>query len=145
MFFRSIAAATIALCPILGAAHPAAAPGPGIPAPSPARVVSGRSEVPSRKQGSGILFYVRESRKEIEMVSVGADGLLWTMTGPLGGETRLSQEYKTTHGGTGRLRFTRSNVSPDAFESGMEYTDDGGKSWKPGNHQRFSRIKSGKE
>ncbi len=62
------------------------------------------------------------------------------MTGPLGGETRMTQEYGTTGGGTGRLRFTRYNVSADAFESRMEYTDDGGKTWKPGNHQTFRRT-----
>ena len=61
----------------------------------------------------------------IEMAAVGADGRLWIMTGPLGGEERLSQEYQTVEGGTGRLRFTRYNVSPDAFESRMEYTEDG--------------------
>ena len=61
------------------------------------------------------------------MVSVGADGHLWTMTGPLGGEVRLSQEYETADGGTGRLRFTRFNVGQDTFESRMEHTDDAGK------------------
>ena len=62
------------------------------------------------------------------------------MTGPLGGEERLSQEYPTVGGGEGRLRFTRFNVSPDSFESRMEYTEDGGQSWKPGNHQVFLRA-----
>ncbi len=106
----------------------------------PDRVVTGKSEIPELKQASGILFYINEKKKLIEMVSVGADGALWTMTGPLGGEERLSQEFKTTDGGTGRLRFTRFNVSPDAFESKMEHTSDGGKTWKPGNHQMFRRA-----
>jgi len=38
------------------------------------------------------------------------------------------------------MRFTRYNVANDKFESRMEYTDDGGKSWKPGNHQSFRRA-----
>jgi len=106
----------------------------------PDRVVAGRSEIPTLKQASGILFYVNEKKQQIEMVSVGGDGALWIMTGPLGGEERLSQEYKTAGGGTARLRFTRSKVAQDAFESRMEYTDDGGKTWKPGNHQVFRRV-----
>lgn len=106
----------------------------------PDRVVSGRSEVPEMKQTSGILFYVNEKKQQIEMASVGADGRLWIMTGPLGGEERMTPEYKTADGGTGRLRFTRFNVAPDTFESRMEYTDDGGTTWKPGNHQRFTRT-----
>lgn len=106
----------------------------------PDRVVSGRSEIPELGQVAGILFYVNEKKQKIEMTSVGADGRLWIMTGPLGGEVRMTQEYGTAGGGTGRLRFTRSNITPDAFESRMEYTDDGGKTWKPGNHQQFVRA-----
>lgn len=109
----------------------------------PDKVVAGRSEIPELKRVAGILFYVNEAKKQIEMVSVGGDGALWIMTGPLGGEERLSQEYKTSGGGSGRLRFTRFNVSNDAFESRMEYTEDGGKTWKPGNHQTFRRAAPG--
>ncbi len=29
---------------------------------------------------------------------------------------------------------------PEAFESRMEYTDNGGRTWKPGNHRTFRRI-----
>jgi hypothetical protein len=105
----------------------------------PDRVLSGRTEIPELGQASGILFYVNPTRGTIEMVSVGGDGNLWVMTGPLGGEERTTQEYPAADGGTGRLRFTRFNVAPDSFESRMEYTDDGGRSWKPGNHQRFQR------
>jgi hypothetical protein len=74
------------------------------------------------------------------MVAVGPDGRLWIMTGPLGGDTRYSQEYEDSGGGTGQLRFTRYNVTEDGFESKMEYTDDGGETWKPGNHQVFRRA-----
>jgi hypothetical protein len=106
----------------------------------PDRVVAGKSEIPALQQAAGILFYLSESRRAIEMVSVGGDGQLWIMTGPLGGDHRLTQEFRTASGGMRRLRFTRYNVSPDAFESRMEYTDDGGRSWKAGNHQRFRRV-----
>lgn len=105
----------------------------------PDRVVAGRSEIPELEQASGILFYVNEKKQEIEMVSVGPDGNLWVMTGPLGGEVRLSQPFTTAAGRTRQLRFTRFNVSPDAFESRMDYTEDGGKTWIPGNHQLFRR------
>ncbi len=106
----------------------------------PDRVVAGKNEIPELKQSSGILFFINASKRSIEMVSVGADGNLWIMTGPLGGDQRLSQEFKTAAGGSGRLRFTRSHVSTNAFESRMEFTEDGGKTWKPGNHQRFRRA-----
>ena len=108
----------------------------------PDRVLSGKSEMPELKQMSAILLYINPARREIEMASVGADGRLWVMTGPLGGETRTTEEFKTADGGTGQLRFTRFNVSADAFESKMEYSGDGGKTWQPGNHQSFERIKS---
>lgn len=111
----------------------------------PDRVLMGKSEMPEMKRAAGILFYINEKKQQIEMVSVGNDGMLWTMTGPLGGETRLSQEFKTNDGGTGQLRFTRFNVSPDKFESKMEHTEDGGKTWKPGNHQTFQRATAAKK
>lgn len=106
----------------------------------PDRVVAGRSAQPALGQASGILFYLNAARGLIEMVSVGPDGQLWIMTGPLGGNRRSSQEYTDSSGGTGQLRFTRFNVTSDRFESRMEYTADGGRSWKPGNHQVFQRA-----
>lgn len=102
-------------------------------------VLQGRMEIPDQDLASAILFYVREQTEEIEMVSVGADGRLWIMTGPFGGDTRYSQTFPTQSGGEGQLRFTRYNVSPDRFESRMEWTEDGGQTWKPGNHQVFAR------
>lgn len=108
----------------------------------PDRVVTGESRIPEMRQASGILFYINEAKRHIEMVSVGPDGALWIMTGPLGGNHRLTQEFPTRDGGTGQLRFTRYNVSPNAFESRMEYTSDGGKTWTPGNHQQFQRLPS---
>jgi len=104
------------------------------------RVLTGKSVIPELDQASGILFYINDKKGFIEMVSVGADGTLWVMTGPLGEETRLTKEFPTTTGGTGQLRFTRFNVNPDAFESKMEYTEDGGQSWTAGNHQQFRRA-----
>jgi len=109
----------------------------------PNRVVSGKSDIPELRQVSGILFYVNEAKQLIEMVAVGADGNLWVMTGPLGGNTRHSQEYTARDGGTGQLRFTTYNVSDDAFESKMEYTSDGGQTWTQGNHQQFVRARAG--
>lgn len=108
----------------------------------PDRVVSGRSEIPELQQVSAILFYVNEAKRKIEMVSVGADGNLWVMTGALGQEVRTTAEFKTAADGTGQLRFTRYNVLDDSFESKMEYTEDGGASWLPGNHQVFRRAAS---
>ena len=106
----------------------------------PGLVVSGRSEIPELKQSSGILFYVNAKKRKIEMASVGADGQLWIMTGKLGEEVRTTQAFDTAEGGVGQLRFTRFNVAEDAFESKMEYTEDGGKSWQLGNHQYFRRA-----
>lgn len=106
----------------------------------PNRVVSGISDIPELEMTSAILFYINESKGTIEMVSVGADGKLWIMTGPLGGNTRTSEPYDTADGGSGQLRFTRFDVTENAFESRMEYTIDGGETWLPGNHQRFQRA-----
>lgn len=105
----------------------------------PDRVVSGRAEAPAIDRVSALLFYVSDAQDHIEMVSVAADGRLWVMTGELGGDTRYTQTFETRDGGTGQLRFTRSNVSADSFESRMEYTTDGGETWTLGNHQVFSR------
>jgi hypothetical protein len=106
----------------------------------PDRVLAGRSDIPDWKQASGILFYVNERRSTIEMASVGADGMLWVMAGPAGSETRTTPPMPAAGGGTMQLRFTRFNVTPDRFESRMEVSTDGGSSWKPGNHQVFSRA-----
>lgn len=105
----------------------------------PDRVLSGRSDLPELERTSAILFYLREASGEIEMVSVGADGRLWVMTGPAGGETRTTPPFENSAGGQSRLRFTRFNVEPDRFESRMEYSSDGGTTWLPGNHQVFTR------
>ncbi len=107
----------------------------------PDRVMMGKSEIPELKQSSGILFYVNEKKMVIEMVSVGADGHLWVMTGAAGDETRYTQKFQSRDGKESQLRFTRFNVTADAFESRMAYTEDGGKTWKPGNHQVFRRQK----
>lgn len=110
----------------------------------PDRVVSGRSDIPELKQSAGILFYIDQARSQIEMVSVGGDGRLWIMSGALGSEQRTTPEFKTANG-LSQLRFTRFNIGEDRFESKMEYTEDAGKTWKPGNHQVFIRSTSAAE
>lgn len=105
----------------------------------PDRLLSGVSEIPEMDMRSAILFYVNESKGVIEMVSVGKDGRLWVMTGPLGEETRYTRKFATQSGGEAQLRFTRYNVAEDRFESRMEYSEDDGATWKPGNHQVFRR------
>jgi hypothetical protein len=103
------------------------------------RVVSGVSDIPEMDMRAAILFYVNEGKGIVEMVSVAKDGRLGIMTGPLGEETRYTQKFPTQSGGEGQLRFTRYNVGEDTFESRMEYTEDDGATWKPGNHQLFRR------
>ncbi|NOT45004.1 MAG: hypothetical protein HOP14_10425 [Acidobacteria bacterium] len=104
----------------------------------PDRVVSGVSRIPELGTAAGLLLYVSEERKVVEMVSVGADGQLFVMTGDLGSDARITPETRTTTGTT-RLRFTRSRVTPASFESRMDYTSNGGATWTPGNRQRFVR------
>jgi hypothetical protein len=77
------------------------------------------------------------------MASVGADGHLWVMAGPAGGETRTTPPTPLSDGSTMQLRFTRFNVTDDRFESRMEISTDGGSSWRPGNRQVFKRAMAG--
>lgn len=109
----------------------------------PDRVLTGRSDVPDWNQASGILFYVNERRQTIEMASVGEDGHLWVMTGPAGGEVRTTPPTPLADGRTMQLRFTRSSIMPDRFESRMEISMDGGTTWKAGNFQVFLRADAG--
>lgn len=110
----------------------------------PDRVLSGRSDMAEWKQSAGILFYVNPERSTIEMTSVGPDGQLWVMTGPAGGETRVTPPTALPDGRKVQLRFTRFNVSANSFESRMEASYDGGASWRPGNHQSFKRAAGGR-
>ncbi|QUL38203.1 hypothetical protein [Erythrobacter sp. JK5] len=103
------------------------------------KVVQGISTIPEFAMASGILFYLRPSTQEIEMVSVGPDGQLWTMTGPMDSETRETPMVEQADGSTIKLRFTRFNVTPDRFESRMERSSDGGETWVLGNRQVFVR------
>jgi hypothetical protein len=103
------------------------------------RVLRGESVIPSLDQKSALLFYVDRAANRIEMASVGADGHLWVMTGPADGETRTTPDTVMPDGSTIRLRFTRSNITRDRFESRMEVSSDRGATWTPGNHQVFVR------
>lgn len=111
----------------------------------PDRIVKGMSTIPAFGGASGLLFYVRDSSGEIEMVSVGPDGQRWVMTGPVDGETRETPIVTRADGSTLKLRFTRFNVAPDRFESRMERSTDGGETWVQGNHQLFVRRKGGSD
>ena len=106
----------------------------------PDRIISGWSEQPTLQQKSAILFFHRPASKEIEMVSVGADGRLWRMTGPEDKETRTTPNETMADGSTLKLRFTRHGVTRDSFHSTMELSSDGGKNWRIGNQQRFTRA-----
>jgi hypothetical protein len=108
----------------------------------PDRVVRGVSEIPELKQRSAILFYLNSAGKTIDMISVGAEGQAFVMSGPLGGETRETS-FRDPEGRRILLRFTRSNVTPNRFESRMERSVDEGKSWQPGNRQVFERVTAG--
>lgn len=105
----------------------------------PDRVVRGTSSIPALQQTSAILFFVREATAQVEMLSVGRDGMVWTMTGPWDSEVRETPVVSMPDGSTLKLRFTRSNVTTDRFESRMERSSDGGQTWFPGNHQLFVR------
>lgn len=106
----------------------------------PDAVLSGTNHIPTLDQTSAILFYLRPKSNEIEMVSVGKDGMLWIMTGKDGEEERTTRDVPTQDGGSMRLRFTRYNVSENSFESRMDWSTDGGKNWTQGNHQVFRRC-----
>ncbi|MBX7540079.1 hypothetical protein [Qipengyuania sphaerica] len=103
------------------------------------RIVTGVSEIPEFGMKSAILFYHRPATSEVEMVSVGPDGQLWTMTGADTTETRETPVVTNPDGSTIKLRFTRFNVTENRFESRMDRSSDGGKTWVQGNHQLFVR------
>lgn len=105
----------------------------------PDSIVMGKSELEGLG-ASGLLFFVRPDADEVEMVSVGGDKRVWRMVGPDDSETRETGVETMPDGSTIRLRFTRSNVQPDSFESRMFISSDGGESWNPGNHQLFTRC-----
>lgn len=107
------------------------------------RVVQGVSAIPTWDMRAGILFYHRPDKSEVEMVSVGNDGQLWTMTGADTDETRTTPNVTMPDGSKLKLRFTRFNVEPDRFESRMERSTDGGQTWVQGNHQVFVRREQG--
>ncbi|QLC25812.1 hypothetical protein HFP57_12805 [Parasphingopyxis algicola] len=106
----------------------------------PDRIVSGMSTIPELNQASAILFFVRPSRNEIEMASVGADGHLWRMIGPDTSEARTTPNTVMADGSILMLRFTRYDVERDRFRSRMEMSTDGGETWRLGNRQRFVRA-----
>ena len=83
-------------------------------------VVRGLGTIPALDQKSAILFYHRPATREIEMVSVGAGGMLWRMTGPDSSETREMPDAVMPDGSKLKLRFTRFNVTASRFESRME-------------------------
>ncbi|WP_164118666.1 hypothetical protein [Sphingorhabdus sp. Alg239-R122] len=107
----------------------------------PDRIVSGTSTIPAWRQTSAILFFVRPKTSEVEMASVGSDGVLWQMIGPDSSETRTTPNVAMDDGSTMMLRFTRHSVTPDSFGSTMEMSVDGGESWHIANQQRFVRKK----
>ncbi len=103
------------------------------------RVLAGENATPALGRKSAILFYVNVDKLLLEMSSVGADGELWVMTGPIDGEVRTTAPRRNADGSTTTLRFTRSAVEPNRFESRMEISSDEGATWKPGNRQVFVR------
>jgi hypothetical protein len=107
----------------------------------PDRLARGTSRIPAMEQVSAILFYLRPATHEVEMVSVGKDGDLWVMTGKDNEEVRTTADRAMADGSKMRLRFTRYDVQSARFQSKMEYSIDGGKSWTQGNRQIFVRHK----
>jgi hypothetical protein len=106
------------------------------------RVVSGKSDVPKKQMASAFMMYLHTRKSLIEMCSVGADGHLWVMTGPIDGDARTTPDTKMSDGSLVRLRFTRFNVKQDSFESKMESSVDQGTTWSLGNRQQFRRSAS---
>ncbi|MBP7779495.1 MAG: hypothetical protein KA371_20445 [Acidobacteria bacterium] len=59
--------------------------------------------------------------------------------GHRGDGRRTTPDTVMPDGSTIRLRFTRFNVTRDRFESKVEVSPEGGRTWAPGNHQVFVR------
>jgi hypothetical protein len=106
----------------------------------PDRVLAGRSSIPDWKQSAALLFYLNERKSTIEMASVDADGQLTVMAGAAGADTRATASVKLADGRRMLQRYTRYAVGPDRFESRLETSYDGGRTWKPDLHQLYVRA-----
>jgi hypothetical protein len=106
----------------------------------PDRVLAGRASIPDWKQSTGILLYLNERRSTVEMATVGADGQLQVLAGAAGTDTRTSAAVALPDGRRMVKRYTRYRVEADRFESCLETSYDGGRSWQPGLHHLFVRA-----
>ncbi len=104
------------------------------------KIVSGHSQLPQLQQKNALLFFHRPETRELEMISVGLDGRPWRMIGPDDSEIRTTPNTTMPDGKQLILRFTRHSVKKDSFQSIMESSTDGGKTWQLGNRQRFRRM-----
>ena len=93
--------------------------------------------IPSLEDGSQALLR-RAGRTDIEMVSRGATPSVGD-DGP--GRRRDAGDTADEAGGRldHRAALHALQLTPDRFESKMEYSLDAGKTWVTGNHQVFER------
>jgi hypothetical protein len=107
---------------------------------TPGKVISGKSEYPQLKLVTGLMVYINEAKGQVEMASVGGDGNLLVVSGPLGSAELRSEPVRFSDTVVGRLKFTRLNVTANSFDTRTEISDDGGKTWKMMNRQKFKRA-----
>jgi hypothetical protein len=93
-----------------------------------------------KSSNKGMMFYSFADEK-IYIVDVNQDGELWILSGNMEDDILTSQTKERPNGSTMTIRFTHRNRKKDSFEALMEYSSDGGKSWKRGYYQYITREK----
>ena len=84
--------------------------------------------------------YYDVAQKKYCLTSIDANGKVMTMKGDLGELFRwTSDEQVRADGSTYQMRFTHSEVEPDAFTALGELSRDGGKTWKAFTRQYLTR------
>jgi len=86
----------------------------------------------------GWIFYNIKEQKYY-LVSVSSEGDLWILKGGLDQYVITSDPREQLNGKTVQIRFTHYNIEENSFEAIMEYTIDGGKTWRKAYRQIITR------
>ena len=98
------------------------------------------TKVPDLDHISKAMLFYNATDKKILLLSVDQTGDYWFFSGDPGGGVLTSQPRKQEDGRELMLRFTRSNMADDSFETLLEYSTDNGGTWVQ-NYRQYSTRK----